>query len=329
MNSISHKYPVSIIIPIYNSINYLEKCIDSLMQQSLNNIEFIFVDDKSTDGSLNKLKELLSNYTDKHYKIIEHATNLGSAQSRNSGLEKAEGEYIGWMDSDDYIDVNMYKALYDRAKKENYDLVWCDFLLVFNKDIQQKNQDYSTNNLEFMNGLINNEIQGMLWNKIMRSDIIRENKITFINGANMGEDRAFLFKFLYYSTKISHLKGYYYYYDQTNSAALTRDLKSIRIYEEIANNKSILEFIDKHGIKGISDEAILNFKFRSKKKLLHSKDLKDFENWKNIFSECNHSILSQKINFHHKILGIASNLNMWSIIKIWIFLKRRINNQVS
>ena len=110
---------ISVIIPVYNVEKYIDTCIQSLLNQTLKDVEFIFVDDCSPDNSVNIIKK----YTDPRIKIIHHNVNMYTAEARNTGLKNASGEYIAFVDSDDYIDNNFLENLYKRAKATHADIV--------------------------------------------------------------------------------------------------------------------------------------------------------------------------------------------------------------
>lgn len=119
-------YKVSVIIPAYNTEKYMEKCLDSLMNQTLKEIEIIVVDDGSTDNTLAALKKYQEKCPDK-LKVF-HKENGGQASARNLGLQYAEGEYIGFVDSDDWVSLHMYETLYNKAKEDNADIVICNMV---------------------------------------------------------------------------------------------------------------------------------------------------------------------------------------------------------
>lgn len=112
---------ISIIIPVYNSSKYLSKCISSVVNQQIDDYEIILVDDKSTDNSIEILEKYKEKYREK-IRILQNEKNLGSGASRNRGLDIANGDYIGFIDSDDYIEPNMYLNMYDRISQSNSDI---------------------------------------------------------------------------------------------------------------------------------------------------------------------------------------------------------------
>ena len=114
---------VSIVVPVYNAAPYLRKCLDSVVNQTLRNVEIIFIDDGSTDGS----SEICKKYASKDSRIIYYKKeNEGLAAARQDGIERASGEYVGFVDSDDWLELNMYERMYEAATKENADVVFCN-----------------------------------------------------------------------------------------------------------------------------------------------------------------------------------------------------------
>ena len=116
---------LSVIVPFYNVENYIEKCLETLVNQTLQDIEIILVNDGSQDKSVDIVKKYLNKYPDKITYLEKE--NGGLSDARNYALPYAKGEYIAFLDSDDYVEKTMYKDMYELAKKENSDMVECDF----------------------------------------------------------------------------------------------------------------------------------------------------------------------------------------------------------
>ena len=119
---------ISIIVPVYNVEKYLKKCVDSIVNQTYKNLEIILVDDGATDNSGKICDELVE--LDNRIKVY-HKKNGGLSDARNYGVERATGDYIGFVDSDDYIDAEMYERLYEAIKKENVDVAECNLKIVY------------------------------------------------------------------------------------------------------------------------------------------------------------------------------------------------------
>ncbi len=139
-----YKSKISVIIPIYNTEKHLRQCLDSIINQTLKEIEIICVNDESTDGSLDIVNEYAQK--DERIKIINKKNN-GAAAARNTGMDHAAGEYIGFVDSDDWIALDMYEKLYENAKSYNSDIVMCP-LKVYNDSTNEFEQPDHTCTLE-------------------------------------------------------------------------------------------------------------------------------------------------------------------------------------
>lgn len=127
---------VSVIIPVYNASKFLERCCNSLFSQSLDDMQFIFVDDCSIDNSVEIVKDVLMQYPNRQnqVKIVRQTTNQGVSIARQRGLEESMGEFVIHCDADDMMDSNMYQVMYEEAIKQNAEIVFCDFMLFYNSN---------------------------------------------------------------------------------------------------------------------------------------------------------------------------------------------------
>ena len=175
---------VNIIIPIYNSEEYLTKCLDSIKNQTLKEIKAILVNDGSTDSSEKIIDEYIEKYPQIFIKINKQ--NGGQGSARNLGLEKVTGEYVVFIDSDDYLQENMLEKLYDVAKKNDSDLVICDYYEIENENKIAKKAIESIDNEIKVNYMLSNASP---WNKLIKTTIFKENKINFLEG-HIYEDLA-------------------------------------------------------------------------------------------------------------------------------------------
>lgn len=224
---------VSIIVPVYNVEKYIEKCLNSLVNQTLEDIEIILVNDGSTDKS----QTIIEQYQKKYPDVIKaySTKNGGAAKARNYALEHVTGEYIGFVDSDDYISEEMYEKLYNQAKKENADIVCCNYYRVkmekkFNKmNFGNKNilKEDVFNKSIYESKLLFDEVP-YLWNKIFKTEMIKSNHFAFDNELRIYEDLLFTYKAFAKANKISRVEEALYFYIVAREGALTQILTEKR-----------------------------------------------------------------------------------------------------
>ena len=226
---------VSIIVPIYNVEKYLPKCLDSLVNQTLDDIEIILVNDGSTDNSGIIAKQYYENHKNK-IKYLEKE-NGGLSDARNFGIPYATGEYIAFLDSDDYIEIDSYKQMYEKAKEEDADYIECDFIWEYpNKQIIDKRLSY--NNKQEM--LTN--VRVVAWNKLIKREIIIKNNLKFPKGLRY-EDIEFTYKLIPLLNKVSYIDNpFIHYVQRNNSIANVQNEKTADIF-------AILENVEKYYIE--------------------------------------------------------------------------------
>ena len=282
-----NKPDITIIVPVYNVETYLEECLKSLISQTLKNIEIICIDDGSTDKS----SEILRDYSccDKRIKVISKQ-NTGYGDSLNIGLEIASGEYIGIVESDDFVKPEMFESLFNIAKKENCDLVKCDFFNYFAKE--QRSEKADKYELIYINRVINpfeNKkiflLQPAVWSVIYKKSFLDENKIRFLptKGASY-QDISFAFKCYACAKRVFILDEAFLYYRQDNANSSVKDkdkvfciadeLREIErfllsdkiLYKELVHIKNYLKFSVCHwNIKHIASKYRRKFiEFMSK-----------------------------------------------------------------
>ena len=156
---------VSIVVPVYNTKKYLEKCLDSLVYQTLDDIEIIVVNDGSPDESQKIIDRYVQAYPNKVQAYVKE--NGGLSDARNFGISKCNGEYIGFVDSDDYVNLDMYQNMYNKAKEQDFDMVVCDIRYVYenvSKEVSSQ-VDEDINDLDKIKAQMVN-IYPAAWNKI-------------------------------------------------------------------------------------------------------------------------------------------------------------------
>ena len=218
---------ISIIVPVYNVEKYIDKCLKSLVNQTLKDIEIIIVN----DGSLDRSEEIIEKYVKDNPTKIKYyeKKNGGLSSARNYGLEYATGEYITFLDSDDYVETNMYEEMYNLAKEENADMVECDFIWEweYGKKIFDTRREYETKE-EIMR-----KPRVVAWNKIYKRENI--NKIRFPEGL-IYEDMEFFYKLLPNLNKISYINKYFVHYTQREDSITNKQTEKVEDIFKILDN---------------------------------------------------------------------------------------------
>lgn len=249
---------ISIIVPIYNAENYLDKCIESLLNQTKKEIEIILINDGSTDNS----EKIIKRYKDKRIKYFKNE-NQGIGKTRNFGIEKATGKYIMFVDSDDYIDKNMAKLMFDKALSNGLDMVVCDYYKVINNEnIEEKLPSFKPTTLKNSPNLLC-DINLSPWNKIYKTSLIKDNNIKFVENLKY-EDAPFVIESLDKATKIGKVnKCLNYYVIHGNSETTVRDKRVfdiLKIIDKIRKNFKdkdyIKEYLDKLTVRIITNYTI-------------------------------------------------------------------------
>lgn len=219
---------ISVIIPVYNSSTYLRKCLDSVVNQTLKDIEIIVINDGSTDDSKNIIEEYLCKY--KNIIFIDQE-NKGIGKTRNIGIKKATGEYITFIDSDDYIKENMLEEYYKYAKKHNFDLVIGSYIKkINNKEIIFENNKFKTGNVKTTPQILY-LIEYGPWAKLYKREMLINNNIYF-DEKRKYEDMPFVSKALLKSKLIGQItEPYYYYIIHNNSETTTMDKRVFDILD--------------------------------------------------------------------------------------------------
>ena len=201
---------VSIIVPFYNVEKYIKKCLETLVNQTLQEIEILLVNDGSKDNSEQIAKEYCEKYPEKI--IYLEKENGGLSDARNYAIPQAKGEYIAFLDSDDYVELDMYEKMYKLAKENNSDMVECDFFWEYpNKQKEDIGKIYQGTH-EMLE-----KIRVIAWNKLIKKEILKNTKIEFPKGYRY-EDVEFTYKLIPYIKKVSFLKKPCIHYLQRESS---------------------------------------------------------------------------------------------------------------
>ncbi len=231
---------VSVIVPVYNASKYLRQCISSLINQSLKDIEIIFVDDNSSDNSLDIIKGYSSTY--KNIKYIHNKTNLGPGASRNIGLRMAKGDYVGFVDSDDMIDSSMLKTMYEGALNNDYPDIITSGIRFINDNSEIFKSDYIDTGRMLDNSSIVDNIffeSPSVCNKLFKRDLIKNE--SFLEQC-MWEDFAFNFAMLIKSNSILSFSNLFYLYRKDITTGISS--KAYNINAPLEDTFRIADYIE-------------------------------------------------------------------------------------
>lgn len=231
---------VSIIVPVYNVEKYIERCLNSLVKQTLEGIQIIVVNDGSTDKSKEILKIYEKNFPKKI--IYLEKQNGGLSDARNFGIPYATGEYIAFLDSDDYVELDTYEKMYSKAKEENSDIVECDFIWEYpDKQVIDR-------------GIVYHDKKEMItfarvvaWNKLIKKSIIENAKIEYPKGLRY-EDIEFFYKMVPFYNKVSFVKEPLIHYTQRSDSISNMQNERTKEIFEILDN--VIKYYKEKGLYG-------------------------------------------------------------------------------
>lgn len=319
------EYSVSVIIPVYNVGKFIERCARSLMEQTIDNVEYIFVDDASPDNSIQILQKVLADYPNRrdNVRILTHAENKGLPAARNTGLAVAQGKYIFHCDSDDFVEPDMLEQLYGKAIECDADIVWCDWYLTFENSERYMTQPAYDTPLEALKAMLSGVMKYNVWNKLVRRSIYVENKIEFPAGYGMGEDMTIMLLFAY-AERISYLPHAFYHYVKLNTNAFSQTYSKRHLQELQHNVATITDKLET--LFGNTLEQEISFlKLEAKFPFLFSNDRKKRKLWQEWYPEANRFILqNHNISMRSRLIQWCAWKNLNFIVSIYRWLLNRI-----
>lgn len=235
---------VSVIIPVYSVEKYIEKCAISLFEQTLDDIEYLFIDDCSPDNSLSIVKTILEKYPHRQPQVVFHRMeqNSGQAKVREWGINHATGRFIIHCDSDDWVDADLYQVLYEKAICENVDIVGCDYCIVNNEGERLKSYRgfTSINREKILSNLLLLKDSWSLCNKLIKSELYQG--ISYYPQYNMGEDMLLVLQMVVKAKTIAYVPNKYYYYFHNQNSITYSDTyeRVLSRYKQCQGNTEIV-----------------------------------------------------------------------------------------
>lgn len=313
---------VSVIVPVYKVESFIGRCMRSLMEQTLQDVEFIVVDDCSPDNSISIAKQVAGDYPDRLVTFIVHEVNKGLPAARNTGLAVAKGEYVFHCDSDDFVEADMLEGLYEKAESENADIVWCDWFLSFEKNERYMEQPHYDSAMGALKGMLSGVMKYNVWNKLVRRELYTTNAIFFPAGYGMGEDMTMIKLFACAET-VAYLPKAFYHYVKLNASAFSNTYSDKHLVELRHNMEDTLFFLEDRFGEKLKLEMEF-FKLDVKYPFLISDDSRRHELWKSWYPEANVYISRNKnVSVRRRILQqLAANGQYWLISFYYKFVHK-------
>lgn len=314
---------VSVIVPIYGVERYISRCVESLMRQTLADVEYIFVNDCTKDKSMSILAAILNKYPWRNYRIVDHEQNRGLPASRNTGLSIATGDYVFHCDSDDYCDPDMLSEMYNKACDAGADIVWCNYYESFadHEDIKiEPSYDSADDSVRAM---LSRTMQYNVWNKLVKRALYIDNAIEFPEGYSMGEDLTMV-KLFASAGQVVYLPKEFYHYVRYNIGAMTQIYNRRKMDELHHNMEDLSRFLEVRN-SGKYEKEMAYMKLWAKFRYILT-DGKDYSYvfWANWFPESHIYIWSlPNANFRIKLINWSAAKKQWWIVWLhyWIVIR--------
>lgn len=310
----------SIIIPVYNVEKYIEKCLRSLFEQTLDDIEYIFIDDCSPDNSIHILNNVIRDYPNRINQTIIYTmpNNMGVSTVRRQGIYMATGEYIANCDSDDWVDKDIYRIMYEKAIMDNCDIVRCNFVRCneyYSQLCSTIPHTHFLNKELLLSDLIKGTDLSSLSDKLIKRRLFKDNQIIY-PVEHMFEDYVIITQLLYYSNHIGYIdKVLYYYYQNPESICHGIDEPKIlsRLSQQKTNVDLIIDFLNDKNILHKYKKEVQTLKFSAREVLLPIIHKSGYHKiWYSIYPEIN---VFKLIGVKKKLTYILVSLHLYTFIK--------------
>lgn len=241
---------VSILVPVYAVERYIERCAVSLMEQTYGNVEYVFVDDGGKDRSIEILREVVGRYPERvgSVKIVSHERNRGIAAARNTAVKTATGDFIMFVDSDDWVDSTIVEKCVERQAKTGADITICDYQIEMpNGKVAYEDWPDAKDNLDLCLGQLQTRQRWGLWAQLTRRSLYTDNNILMREGCNMGEDFHTSPRLAYFAVGgIAYVHERLYHYNKCNAGSYTQGFDEAKC-RQVDGSYEVLEefFADK------------------------------------------------------------------------------------
>lgn len=312
----------SIIMPAYNVQSYIATALDSLVNQTYNNFELIVINDCSTDNTMHIVNQYKNQY--KFIKVYNHGVNLGLSASRNTGLQYATGEFVMFVDSDDWLPTYALKRLFNHIAKYNTDLILIDYFKYYNpqKCLQQHkdlnpNKIYSTHTDK---KIILQQGGVTAWQKVYKNSFLQQHKLKFINNI-VYEDVPYHWVAILLSSSISYLPSALYYYRKRSGSIMQSKVSGLNFNSCLVVDSYLHNFLYNHNLFSIYLDILQSKLF----KMHYAEFKKDINNtnYLNTISNVfyNYNATNNYLNMYYKTLMFLIKKRFFTLLKIINFKK--------
>lgn len=304
---------VSVIVPFWKVEAFIARCARSLMEQTLQEVEFIFVDDASPDRSAEILREAVAG-SGRDVKILSHPVNKGLPAARNTGLSAARGKYVFHCDSDDYLEPAMLEKLYLAAEAARADIAYCDFWLDFGDTRRlMPARGFGDAATMLREGFLAGTLKYNVWNKLARRSLYEG--ISFPEGHSMGEDMTMMM-LASRAGAVVHVAEPLYHYMKTNDGALTTGFSDKALEDLRFNTDRVLDFLGP-----LDGDWAEFFKLNVKLPFLFTGEKRDWRNWRSWYPEANRFIGRNKaLPFRTRMVQHFAALGLRPLVQAYCFL---------
>lgn len=320
---------VSVIMPIYNAIEYLHRSIESVIRQTYSNLEIILVNDYSTDDS----KKICEEYAQTDNRIVVLDTvGKGVSATRNTGIARAEGKYLCFLDSDDEYEENFVESMVQNIEDTNTQLVICGYKKVNDCQIEEvKNNIPSIKIVDYLNAYSDQygfeHLANYPWNKLYITEIVKKNNVSFDEKISVSEDAVFNMEYVKYIDNVNVISDtlikHYIRENSLVSKKVDKELQKytiLKVYDEYKNNYQQRNILEEN--KGIIGQYLIYC-------FLRLCDMYDFKELKDVVKEIQSqnfrkiAVNAQCINVNYKIFKMLYRLKFNWLLRVFSVLKRR------
>ncbi|MCQ2130011.1 MAG: glycosyltransferase family 2 protein [Bacteroidales bacterium] len=307
---------ISVITPVYNVRPFIRKCVESLMAQTFTDIEYIFVNDASSDGSIDILKEAVSNYPHKNITILTHEVNSGLPASRKTGFEYASGEYIFNCDGDDFVEPTMLQKLHDAVIENGADYAYCDFYLTYDKgERYMACPSFTSADEALRKGYLRGTMKYNVWNKLIKRELY--NDVVFPVKHKKGGEDMIMLGILSKAKRVVHIPEALYHYVKTNSTAISESFSEQRLIDIKYNADTAIAVLERDYPADLTED-IMFFKLNVKLPFLITDEKRRHEVWKQWYPEANRYAMTNKVlPLRTRFLQKSAALNQWWLVSLY------------